>query len=109
MKNNPKLICLLILFTFLVVMASNVAAADAAETGKLTKVASNVAYDTEPVWSPNGKEILFGKDVGNDETNLYKVLSDGSGETELASDTYFEVTMHGPLMGTRFHTLLSYR
>ena len=67
MKNNPKLICLLILFTFLVVMASNVAAADAAETGKLTKVASNVAYDTEPVWSPNGKEILFAKDVENDE------------------------------------------
>ena len=74
MKINPKLICLSIVFTVLVVMASNVAAADTLEAGKLTKVASNVAFDSNPVWSPNGKEILFEKGSGNYGANLYKVL-----------------------------------
>jgi len=87
-KINPKLVYLSIVFTFLIVMASNVAAAGTLEAGKLTKVASNVASDSNPVWSPNGKEILFAKGAGNYGANLYKVFSDGSGEKKLASDTY---------------------
>jgi len=86
-KINPKLICLSIVFTFLVLMASNVAVADTLGSGKLTKVASNVASDSNPVWSPNGKEILFAKGAGSYAANLYKVFSDGSGEKKLASDT----------------------
>ncbi|MGA9188849.1 MAG: DPP IV N-terminal domain-containing protein, partial [Methanosarcina sp.] len=80
MKINPRVIYLLIVFTFLVVMASNVAVADTMEAEKLTKVASNVASDSNPVWSPNGKEILFSRENG-----LYKVFSDGSGEKKLTS------------------------
>ena len=80
MKTNRKVIFLSIVFTFMVVVASNVAVADALEAGKLTKVASNVAHDSNPVWSPDGKEILFSRGDG-----LYKVFSDGSGETRLTS------------------------
>ncbi|MCO5384085.1 MAG: hypothetical protein NHB15_20095 [Methanosarcina barkeri] len=79
MKINPRVIYLSIVFTFLL-MASNVALADTTEAEKLTKVASNVAYDSNPVWSPNGKEILFSRESG-----LYKVFSDGSGEKKLTS------------------------
>ena len=90
MKINPRVIYLSIVFTFLVAMASNIAVADTLGSGKLTKVASNVASDSNPVWSPNGKEILFAKGEGSYGygANLYKVFSDGSGEKKLASDTY---------------------
>jgi PKD repeat protein len=89
-KINPRVIYLSIVFTFLVAMVVNVAAADTLEAAKLTKVASNVASDSNPVWSPNGKEILFAKGEGSYGygANLYKVFSDGSGEKKLASDTY---------------------
>jgi len=50
------------------------------EVGTLTKLASNVGYNSNPVWSPDGNEILFTRDDG-----LYKVSSDGSGEKKLAS------------------------
>ncbi|MGB9938276.1 PKD domain-containing protein [Methanosarcina sp.] len=88
MKINPRVIYLSIIFTVLVVMASNIAVADTLGAGKLTKVASNVASNSNPVWSPDGKEILFAKGAGNYGANLYKVLSNGSGEKKLASDTY---------------------
>ena len=87
MKINPRVIYLSIIFTVLVVMTSNIAVADTSGAGKLTKVASNVASDSNPVWSPDGKEILFAKGAGNYGANLYKVLSNGSGEKKLASDT----------------------
>jgi Tol biopolymer transport system component len=87
MKINQRVIYLSIIFTVLVVIASNIAAADTVGAEKLTKVASNVASDSNSVWSPNGKEILFAKGTGNYEANLYKAFSDGSGETKLASDT----------------------
>jgi PKD repeat protein len=86
-KINPRVIYLSIVFTFLVAMASNIAVADTLGSGKLTKVASNVASDSNPVWSPNGKEILFAKGEGSYAANLYKVSSDGLGEKKLASDT----------------------
>jgi len=88
MKINPRVIYLSIIFTVLVVMVSNIAVADTSGAGKLTKVASNVASNSNPVWSPNGKEILFAKGAGNYGENVYKVFSDGSGEKKLASDTY---------------------
>jgi len=79
-KINPRVIYLSIVFIFLVIMASNVAVADDLEAEKLTKVASNVALDSNPVWSPDGKEILFSRENG-----LYKVFSDGTGEMKLTS------------------------
>lgn len=87
MKINPRVIYLSIIFTILVVMASNIAVADTSGAGKLTKVASNVTSDSNPVWSPDGKEILFAKGTGNYGVNVYKVFSDGSGEKKLASDS----------------------
>ena len=80
MKINPRVIFLSIVFTFLVVITSNIAVADTLEAEKLIKVASNVASDSHPVWSPDGKEILFSRGNG-----LYKVFSDGSGEKKLTS------------------------
>jgi Tol biopolymer transport system component len=87
MRINPRVIYLSIFFTVLVVMTSNIVVADASGAGKLTKVASNVAPYSNPIWSPDGKEILFAKGAGNYGANLYKVLSNGSGEKKLASDT----------------------
>lgn len=80
MKINPRVVYLSIVLNFLMIMASNVAIADALEAEKLTKVASNVAPDSNPVWSPDGKEILFSRGNG-----LYKVFSDGTGEKKLTS------------------------
>ncbi|WP_292378136.1 PKD domain-containing protein [Methanosarcina sp. UBA289] len=80
MKISPRVVYLLIVFNFLMIMTSNVTVADTLEAGKLTKVASNVASDSNPVWSPDGKEILFSREDG-----LYKVFLGGSGEKKLTS------------------------
>ena len=80
MKINPRVIYLSIVFIFLMIMISNVAVADDLESDKLTKVASSVTSDSNPVWSPDGKEILFSREYG-----LYKVFSDGTGEKKLTS------------------------
>ncbi|HET8687996.1 MAG TPA: DUF5050 domain-containing protein, partial [Methanosarcina sp.] len=80
MKTNPRMICLSIVFSFLVLTASSVTAVDALQVDTPTKVASNVTSDSNPVWSPAGNEILFAKEGG-----LYKAFSNGSGETKLTS------------------------
>ncbi|AKB58357.1 translocation protein TolB [Methanosarcina barkeri 227] len=80
MKISKSVIHLSIIFIFLVIMTSSVAVAYSLEAEKLTKVASNVALDSNPVWSPDGKEILFSRENG-----LYKVCSDGTGEKQLTS------------------------
>jgi PKD repeat protein len=78
-KINPRVLYLSIIYTVLLFMASNIVVADALEAEKLTKVASNAASDY-PVWSPDGREILFSRENG-----LYKVFSDGTGEKKLTS------------------------
>ncbi|WP_212556074.1 hypothetical protein, partial [Methanosarcina spelaei] len=60
MKINPRVLYLSIIYTVLLFMASNIVAADTLEAEKLTKVASNAASDY-PVWSPDGREILFSR------------------------------------------------
>ncbi|MDW5549086.1 PKD domain-containing protein [Methanosarcina sp.] len=79
MKINPRVLYLSIIYTVLLFIASNIVVADALEAEKLTKVASNAASDY-PVWSPDGREILFSRENG-----LYKVFSDGTGEKKLTS------------------------
>jgi len=79
-KIDPRVVYLSIILNILVIMTSNVAVADDLEAEKLTKVASNVASNSNPVWSPDGKEILFSRGNG-----LYKVFSDGTGEKRLTS------------------------
>jgi PKD repeat protein len=79
MKINPRVLYLPIIYTVLLFITSNIVVADTLEAEKLTKVASNAASDY-PVWSPDGREILFSRENG-----LYKVFSDGTGEKKLTS------------------------
>ncbi|HWR25763.1 MAG TPA: PKD domain-containing protein [Methanosarcina sp.] len=78
MRSDQKGILLLTFLTLLGVTASNAMVAGAMEAVTLTKVVSNVTSNSNPVWSPNGNEILFSR-----ETGLYKTLSNGSGEMKL--------------------------
>ncbi|MFY1111338.1 MAG: PGF-pre-PGF domain-containing protein [Methanosarcinaceae archaeon] len=76
---NLKIVFLLVCTVFLTIVVSNVPAADAITVEKLTAVTSNTADEwCYPAWSPDGDEILFRR--GGE---LYKVFSDGSGETRL--------------------------
>ncbi|HII01831.1 TPA: hypothetical protein HA351_09360 [Methanosarcinaceae archaeon] len=78
---STKVVSLLICTAFLTIVVSNVPAADAITVEKLTAVTSNTADEwCYPAWSPDGDEILFRRDG-----ELYKVFSDGSGETHLTN------------------------
>jgi PKD repeat protein len=78
MRINQKRILLLTVLVLLGVTASDATVADAMAAGTLTKVVSNVTSNSYPVWAPDGNEILFSR-----ETGLYKIFSNGSGETRL--------------------------
>ncbi len=78
MKINMRTVFLIICIAFLTIVAMNVTSAGAVTVEKLTAVTSNTVDEWGPVWSPEGDEILFRRDG-----ELYRVLSDGSGETRL--------------------------
>ncbi len=46
----------------------------------VTRLTTDLAADTLPVWSPDGKEIAFLRDHSGGGTNVYSVLSTGGGE-----------------------------
>lgn len=52
------------------------------EQGTPSKLTTNDAQDTDPVWSPDGKEIVFASDRSG-QLGLYRKAADGSGPEEL--------------------------
>lgn len=55
------------------------------QNGVLTNVTNNPASDTFPVWSPDGKRIVFTSDRGGIDA-LYIMNADGTGVAPLVSD-----------------------
>jgi serine/threonine-protein kinase len=53
----------------------------------MTRLTFDEGSDTEQIWSPDGRELLFGSDRGNRRTALYRKPSDGSGEERLVAQT----------------------
>ena len=51
-----------------------------------TQLTADTADDYEPVWSPNGARIVFYRDEGLGNANLFTVRADGSGERRLTND-----------------------
>jgi len=47
-----------------------------------TPVTSDPTSDMTPIWSPDGKRIVYGNHHGTD-SSIYRKAADGSGETEL--------------------------
>ncbi len=54
------------------------------ERGTRTRVTFDGATNGDPVWSPDGSRIVFssGKDARGDDTDMYRMRADGSGEVE---------------------------
>ncbi len=50
--------------------------------GKATQITSNEAHDTAPIWTPDGKEIVFSSDREKG-TNIYKVAAEGGTPVQL--------------------------
>jgi serine/threonine-protein kinase len=48
----------------------------------LTQVTSDGTSDLLPVWSPDGRRLVWGSDRGRGLTNLYTQAADGTGEAE---------------------------
>ena len=53
----------------------------------MTRLTFDEGTDTEQIWSPDGRDLLFGSDRGNRRTALYRKPADGSGEEQLAAQT----------------------
>jgi len=52
------------------------------ERDMFTRLTVDDAVDRFPVWSPDGKWIVFGSQRGSSGLNLYRQLADGTGEAE---------------------------
>ena len=53
----------------------------------MSRLTFDESTDTEQIWSPDGRELLFGSDRGNRPTALYRKPSDGSGEEQLVAQS----------------------
>jgi len=52
------------------------------ERDMFTRLTVDEAADRNPVWSPDGKWIVFGSERGKSIQNLFRQLADGTGEAE---------------------------
>ena len=60
-----------------------------ASGGRATQITSNPAYDTQPVWSPDGQKIVFAS-FRNSNADLYVVSKDGGVPKQLTTHTASE-------------------
>jgi len=52
------------------------------ERDMFTRLTVDEAVDRNPVWSPDGKWIVFASNRGSSNSNLFRQLADGTGEAE---------------------------
>src|SRR5436190_9367020 len=68
--------------------------------GNLTRLTNNTASDSEPVWSPDGSQIVFTSNrPGNFE--IYKMNADGTGQTRLTNKAAFDADPSWSADGTQ--------
>ena len=73
----------------------------------ITKVSQDpAAFDALPRWSPNGRQLVFSRSVGQPPLNLYRMNADGSSRTQLTFRTAgFDSTPIGSRSGHRSQTI----
>ena len=55
----------------------------------MSRLTFDEGTDTEQVWSPDGRELIFGSERAGKPTSLYRKPADGSGEEQLAAQSDF--------------------
>jgi eukaryotic-like serine/threonine-protein kinase len=53
------------------------------DRGVLTRVTSNGVVNLDPIWSPDGRELVFSSSLKGNQLDLYRQRLDGSGKEEL--------------------------
>jgi len=64
----------------------------AATGGKALQITTNAAYDTEPVWSPDGKQIAFATDR-NGNFDIYLVAAEGGVPQRITTNSATETPL----------------
>ncbi|RKU13887.1 hypothetical protein C6502_01705 [Candidatus Poribacteria bacterium] len=67
--------------------------------GNQTRLTHNKVADTAPVWSPNGRQIVFERDEGKGE--IYLMDADGSNQRNLTNHPAMDTAPHWHPNGTR--------
>ena len=57
----------------------------------MSRLTFDEGTDTEQVWSPDGRELIFGSERGGKPTSLYQKPADGSGEEHLVAQSDFSM------------------
>jgi len=57
------------------------------DRGVMMRVVSNAALNNAPVWSPDGKELLFDASGTTQKRGLYRIAADGSAAPQLIRET----------------------
>ena len=63
-----------------------------AKGGKALQITTNVAYDTDPVWSPDGKQIAFATDR-NGNFDVYLVAAEGGVAQRITTNSAVEIPL----------------
>ena len=63
-----------------------------ANGGKALQITTNVAYDTDPIWSPDGKQIAFATDR-NGNFDIYLVAAEGGVAQRITTNSATEIPL----------------